>query len=168
MAALLPNPRVNLTRYHLVLLTGGTLRPGFSPGTLTIDGQYIQQDGELELEIGGLNPGEYDVIDATQGSRFLGGTIRLVMLNFFLGVNGTRFDFFGSSGLNFFGPDVSILDQTGLGLVFDFSTGAVTIGTPVPLPPAAPLFALGCFGLLGIGRCRQQGRVLAADSRVPC
>ena len=150
-----------------VLNTGGTLHPGFSPGKLTIDGQYIQQDGELELEIGGPNPGEYDVLDASQGAQFLGGTIRIVLLNNFVAVNGTRFDFFGSSGLNFFDPSLSIIDETGLGLVFNFSTGAATIGAPVPLPPTAPLFALGCFGLLGIGWRRQHGRVLAANSRVP-
>ena len=150
-----------------VLNTGGRLHPGFSPGKLTIDGQYIQQDGELELEIGGSNAGEYDVLDASQGAQFLGGTIRIVLLNNFVAVNGTRFDFFGSSGLNFFDPSLSIIDETGLGLVFNFSTGAATIGAPVPLPPTAPLFALGCFGLLGIGWRRQHGRVLAANSRVP-
>ncbi len=135
-----------------VMNDGGTLHPGFSPGKLTIDGQYIQQDGELELEIAGTNPGEYDVLDASQGARFLGGTIRIVLLNDVPLVNGTRFDFFGSSGLNYFDPVVTILDGTGFGLVFDYSTGAVTIGAPVPLPPTAPLFALQCLGLLIIAR----------------
>lgn len=141
-----------------VLNTGGTLHPGFSPGTLTIDGQYVQQDGELELEIAGANPGEYDVLDASQGARFLGGRIRIVLLNDFVGINGTRFDFFGSSGLNYFDPAVTVLDETGLGLVFNFSTGVATVGTPVPLPSAASLFALQCLGLLLIGWRRQASR----------
>lgn len=141
-----------------VLNTGGTLYPGFSPGTLTIDGQYIQQDGELELEIAGANPGEYDVLDASQGARFLGGRIRIVLLNDFVGINGTSFDFFGSSGLNYFAPDLMVLDETGLGLVFDLSTGVATVGAPVPLPSASLLFALPCFGLFLVGRRRQTSR----------
>ena len=146
-----------------VLNTGGTLHPGFSPGKLTIDGQYIQQDGELELEIAGANPGEYDVLDASQGAQFFGGRIRIVLLNDVPLVNGTRFDFFGSSGLNHFDPGLTILDGTGYGLVFDFATGAVTVGTPVPLPPMAPLFALECLGLLVLGRHRQTRCSLASN-----
>lgn len=146
-----------------VLNTGGTVHPGFSPGKLTIDGQYIQQDGELELEIAGSNPGEYDVLDASQGAQLRGGRIRIVLLNGFVGVNGTRFDFFGSSGLNFFDPRLTIMDETGLGLVFNFSTGAVTIGAPVPLPPMAPLFALECLALLVISRRRPTSRSPATN-----
>ena len=146
-----------------VLNTGGTVHPGFSPGKLTIAGQYIQQDGELELEIAGSNPGEYDVLDASQGAQFLGGRIRIVLLNNFVGVNGTRFDFFGSSGLNHFDPGLTILDETGLGLVFNFSTGVATVGAPVPLPPMAPLFALECLGLFVIGRRRQMSRSPATN-----
>ena len=103
------------------------------------------------------------MLDASQGAQLLGGRIRIVLLNDFVGVNGTRFDFFGSSGLNFFDPRLTIMDETGLGLVFNFSTGAVTIGAPVPLPPMAPLFALECLALLAISRRRPTSRSPATN-----
>ena len=81
-----------------------------------------------------------------------------MLLNDFVGVNGTRFDFFGSSCLNYFDPGLTLLDETGLGLVFNFSTGAATVGAPVPLPSMTSLFALQCLGLLLIGWRRQTTR----------
>lgn len=154
---------------HLIVLNdGGSLRPGFSPGTLTIDGEYVQQDGELELEVGGAGQGEYDVLNPTEGARFLGGSIRFVLLNGFVGTIGTRLDFFGGHGINFFDQSVSIFDDTGLGLDLNFSTGIATITqgvAPVPVPSSAPLLAVACTGVFAIGRRRKPGRALSAAVR---
>ena len=54
--------------------TGGTVAPGSSPGTLTINGDYTQgSGGTLRAEIGA----PYDRLDVT-GTATLGGTLQLV------------------------------------------------------------------------------------------
>ena len=139
-----------------VLNTGGNLHPGFSPGTLTIDGTYTQTGGELELEIGGENAGEYDVLDAALGATFLGGTIRFERLNNFEGVLGAQLDFFAGRAVSF-GPSVVIIDNTGFDLDFDLATGIATITQLVlPEPPTLSLLGAGVLGLTWIGRRRGQ------------
>jgi hypothetical protein len=109
-----------------VLNIGGSVLPGFSPGTLTIAGSYTQEGGELELQVGGSDPGEYDVIDAAAGSTFSGGTIRFERINGFGGEIGAQLDFFAGGAVSF-GPSVTIVDHTGLGLAFNPVTGVATI-----------------------------------------
>src|SRR5262249_49154823 len=57
-----------------VVNAGGDVNPGLSPGKLTIEGSYLQESGILEIEIGGPDADQFDVIDATEGATFLGGT----------------------------------------------------------------------------------------------
>jgi hypothetical protein len=140
--------------HPVVLNTGGNLNPGFSPGSLTIDGEYIQQAGVLTLEIGGVNAGAYDVLDAVQGASFLGGTLRFERLGNFAGVLGAQLDFFAGRAVSF-DPSLVIEDNTGFGLAFDFATGIATITQlAVPEPPIAVLLAAGCVGLGWLGRRR--------------
>ena len=63
--------------------SGGTLTPGTSPGSITIDGNYVQTDGtppsgEFSVEIGGLTPvTQYDQVTITGAnhSATLAGTL---------------------------------------------------------------------------------------------
>lgn len=48
-----------------VLVDGGILAPGASPGTLTIVGDLEVQDGLIEIEIGGTGAGQFDLINVT-------------------------------------------------------------------------------------------------------
>lgn len=58
--------------------SGGTVSPGSSPGTLTVNGNYTQgAGGELEIEVGGTGVGEFDVL-AVGGAATLNGTLALV------------------------------------------------------------------------------------------
>lgn len=73
----------------------GLLRPGSSPGTLTISNFNYQQstDGVLEMEIAGLLPGiEHDQLVLTLGSGIFNGTLRLVFLDGYAPVQGDSFD----------------------------------------------------------------------------
>ena len=58
--------------------TGGSVSPGSSPGTLTIDGNYTQgSGGTLAAEIAGTTPGtQFDVLAVT-GSAALDGTLAI-------------------------------------------------------------------------------------------
>jgi hypothetical protein len=53
---------------------GGTLAPGTSPGTTTVNGNYTQTAGVLEIELGGTTAGQFDLLSVT-GNTTLGGAI---------------------------------------------------------------------------------------------
>jgi fibronectin-binding autotransporter adhesin len=57
--------------------TGGVVKPGESPGTLTLTGNYLQgAGGRIEIEVAGTGVGQYDRL-ALGGSATLGGTLAL-------------------------------------------------------------------------------------------
>ncbi len=74
------NSKVNVER----LKNGGKLRPGESPGELTLEGDYEQEpEGSLQIEMAGYAPGdEHDVFVVT-GHADLGGTLEIVLLDGF-------------------------------------------------------------------------------------
>ena len=58
--------------------TGGTVAPGSSPGTLTINGPFAQSgSGVIEIEVAGTAPGAFDVLDVN-GSVQLGGNLAVL------------------------------------------------------------------------------------------
>jgi hypothetical protein len=60
----------------------GTISPGFSPGKISISGNYVQgSTGVLNLEIGGKTPAtEYDQLVVT-GAATLAGTLNLTLID---------------------------------------------------------------------------------------
>jgi hypothetical protein len=72
--------------------SSGTAAPGQSPGTLTIEGDYIQEPGgEFEIELGGLVPdSEHDVFEVT-GDAELGGTLEILLIDGFEPQVGDQF-----------------------------------------------------------------------------
>lgn len=65
--------------------SSGTFGPGASAGTLTLEGDYLQEpDGTLEIELGGLVPGtEHDVFVVT-GAASLAGRLEVHLINGFV------------------------------------------------------------------------------------
>lgn len=59
--------------------SGGHLKPGHSPGSITINGNYFQtNNGILDMEIGGTTPGTtYDQM-LVNGTAYLGGTLNVI------------------------------------------------------------------------------------------
>jgi len=66
--------------------------PGASPGTLTINGDYVQEsDGVLNIQIGGTAPGtQYDRL-LVSGNVTLGGTLNVTTTNSFVPAPGNAF-----------------------------------------------------------------------------
>lgn len=63
---------------------GGTVGPGFSPGTMSINGDFhLGSGGSLDLEIGGLAAGLYDQL-LVNGDVVLDGTLNLIFIDDFL------------------------------------------------------------------------------------
>jgi len=63
------------------LANGGTVRPGSSEGALLVSsGNYVQQSvGLLEIEIGGIDSGEHDRLEVSNGMASLGGELSLAI-----------------------------------------------------------------------------------------
>jgi hypothetical protein len=72
---------------------GGTIAPNLSPGTLTIEGDYEQlEDGVLEIEVAGLESGQFDVLHVT-GNATLAGSVDLKFIDGFVPQPGFAVDF---------------------------------------------------------------------------
>jgi len=73
---------------------GGTVRPGASPGTLTIDGSFTQQaGGTLAVEVDGTQPGTAFDRLVVSGAATLGGTVAVDRDPAFTPANGDVFAF---------------------------------------------------------------------------
>ena len=89
---------------HLTL-AGGTLAPGLSPGTLTVD-QLTMESGSIEFELLGDDQSQRDLIQVTSGPATLnGGTLEFVM-GVDPGVNSFEVITTGAGGT--LGPAVSL------------------------------------------------------------
>ncbi len=75
-----------------VLNSGGTVKPGTSPGALTIDGNYTQgASGSLDVELAGLTAGtQFDQLNVT-GTASLGGTLNVALLSPYVPVDGNSY-----------------------------------------------------------------------------
>lgn len=98
---------------------GGTVAPGHSPGTLTINGDFNFTGGILDIEIGGLLPGQYDLLEITGAAHFLGGTIRFDFINGFLPAASDFLAFLDAASID--GLSNMSFAYTGLAPGFQFS-----------------------------------------------
>jgi hypothetical protein len=79
--------------------SGGTVRPGASPGALTISGVYTQQaGGTLDIEVGGYTPGtDFDRL-VVGDTAVLAGTLHATLLNGFEPLPADQFQFLSAGG----------------------------------------------------------------------
>ena len=145
----------------LVSNFGGTIRPGFSPGKLTIAGDYADVGGHIEIEIG---PNGSDFLDVL-GSLSLDGTsVEFRFIDGFAPDAGFSYDFLDAGAL----LDLRNLRYSFSGLQpgFEFSVRsdpnsgvlnftALTAGATVPEPGLT-----GLLGLAGLAAwaARRRGR----------
>jgi autotransporter-associated beta strand protein len=76
------------------VINSGLVAPGFSPGIIKIDGDYTQEnDGVLEIEVGGLAPGtQHDQLQVT-ASASLGGRLEVPIIDNFVPQAGNELTF---------------------------------------------------------------------------
>ena len=140
-----------------VTINGGMLAPGNSPGTMTILGDLILNDGVVEIEVG-----------PSLSDRFIvGGDVHfgkdvLIDLIFDPSPIDTSFDLtelFDTTGEILLDSNFNLADSlniTGLdvgeSLLVTLSDQQFTYTSAVPVPAAAWLFSSGLFGLIGVAR----------------
>ena len=144
---------------------GGTVGPGLSPGTMTINGDFhLGSGGTLDLEIGGLTAGLYDQL-LVSGNVFLDGTLNLIFIDDFLPkVDDLLTDLitfdeltFGSnfnltfSGLNNDWQYKTLFGQTSFGF-----RSLSDASAPVPEPSTLLLLSGGVIGLACYTRKRKN------------
>jgi hypothetical protein len=134
--------------------------PGFSPGTLTIDGDYEQHGGLLGIEIAGTVPGEFDVLKVT-GDVTLRGDLVLHFIDGFAPRQGDEFMFLDVDGA--LSGQFANIQLRGLrpGFQFDLrpDAGGLTMialndGIAVPEPLSSMLLVLGGLAMLRLRRRR--------------
>jgi len=135
-----------------ILNQGGTVSPGFSPGALTIDGDYTQgHDATLLIEMAGLQPGQFDVLNVT-GTAALDGLLKVSFLDGFRPRSGDMFTVltYGSHFAEF--DSIFVMGLPSFEFIADYGISALTLRAEgveaVPLPPSVWLAAMGLLGSL--------------------
>jgi hypothetical protein len=77
---------------------GGVVNPGFSAGHFTIDGDYTQQSGALNIELGGAGVGQFDTFNVT-GTAKLADTLAISLIDGYTPFGGEAFDILGWGNL---------------------------------------------------------------------
>lgn len=150
-----------------VVNDGGIVAPGLSPGTLRINGNYLQgPNGILNLEVGGVLAGEFDQLIVT-GNLILAGTVNIHLVNGFLPAVGDQFNFFAIggdfdiSGAEIHWPNAPI----GLRYSASYDDGVYSaVITAVPEPSTLVLAGMGMVAVALAGRRRQVNAVLRANA----
>lgn len=107
----------------------GTVSPGNSPGTITIDGNYTQESsGTLSIEIGGTaSDTEYDQL-VVSGAANLNGTLDVSLINDFSPALGDSFTVLTYASQTGTFSTVNLPDlPTGLKWDVDYGASAVTL-----------------------------------------
>ncbi len=128
-----------------VVNNGGEIDPGNSPGTLHVQGDYLQTGGVLNLEIGGIaSSGYYDQLDVTGNITITGGTIRFTPYNGFIPFSTETYSFFTGFSHLIIGPGVTFEPTGGLQFNgYDPNTGTFEIGKAAAVPEPSSLWAAG-------------------------
>ena len=108
---------------------GGSTSPGFSPGEITVTGNYDQRTtGALTIDLGGLSDGsvagtlrEFDQLDVN-GTVILDGALNVSLINGFVPEFGTTFTIINNDG-----------SDTISGTFTDLPEGATLLASNIPL-----------------------------------
>ena len=146
------------------VINEGTVAPGNSPGTLTVDGDYTQiSTAQLLIELGGAGSGEFDVLNIL-GDAFLGGGLDVSLWNGFIPDIGDSFDFLLAQAIQGTFDSVLLPVFTDRQLNLDYGLDYVrltVVGTgpvSVPEPSVLALFSVGLLVIGFAGRRRRWGR----------
>jgi T5SS/PEP-CTERM-associated repeat protein len=121
---------------QVIVARGGKALPGNSPGILTIDGSYAQEDGSTYYaEIGGSDPGTgYDQIQVS-GQATIAGNLQVRLTNGFTPTVGQTFRILNAGSVSGVFGSISQPSQAGISLTSDATGITVTISSVVAGAP---------------------------------
>lgn len=159
-----------------VVMSGGRMAPGFSPGKAVIDGDLVVKAGSsFDMEIGGLGEGMLDFIDVA-GALMIepGATLNLIFIDGFAPSAGDVMKLFRVGG-DISGQFSEIkVHNLAAGWTYEFAPAAGSMEltslsngtfTGVPEPTAALPAAVGAIGLAISTRRRQMRKPSDAHPR---
>jgi len=136
-----------------------TIRPGTSPGTLTIDGNLDADGTVFDIEIGGRIAGlEYDQLVVLGQANLTNSILNLRFINGFVPASGDVFDWLVADDPLVGQEPLTVNVSSDLAVIAGESDGRrfiVSSVSPVPLPPAAWLMSAGLLIVVGMARRRQ-------------
>ena len=146
-----------------VVVDGGTVTPGTSPGTLHVQDGLKVASGRLHFEIGGIEPGQSDLIEVSGVLELLGGIVEIEFIGGFVPSPSDSITLFdagggivsdGSTSFAFAGLPAGV----NLGVTID-PTGQVSVSraldeTEIPAPGGVTLMAIA-LAMLGARRHAQ-------------
>ena len=121
------------------LINRGTIRPGASPGTLTIVGNLdLTPTSVLDIELASTAPGLFDVLNVS-GNVNLAGILNVLQFGNYTASNGDIFGFFNAGLLN--GTFSTVTSPATFRSALGYGSNGITLTTfPfVPMPPAPPI-----------------------------
>jgi autotransporter-associated beta strand protein len=145
------------------VINNGTVSPGDSPGTLTVNGNYTQLNqpiaGTLLIDIAGPNAGEFSVLNVL-GTANLSGFLDPVLVNGFVPSVGESFGFLNYGAVT---GSLFIFDRNIDGaaehwnVTFASNNAILTVASGnVPTPDWGSTFLLLLVGLLNVVTYRQS------------
>ena len=156
-----------ITAPNLIIDSDGILAPGSSPGTLSLNGDLeLMSGGIFEVEIGGQDPGEYDVLQILNGTADLSGELRVKFVNGYeddVSFMDTFEVLTTSDGItgnfsNVSGNRVGVYGNPG-SFEVDVSDGSVRLfNYVIPEPASTTMLLLGGLALMLRRRLRARSR----------
>lgn len=111
--------------------SGGHVKPGMSAGALTVDGDYTQgAAAAYDIEIGGANAGEFDVLTVT-GTATLAGELNVALIDGYSPGNGASFVVLTAGAIS--GTFDSLTGAAGFEVSYT-ATEVILTSTGSPLP----------------------------------
>jgi len=132
----------------LAITCDGTIAPGASPGTLTINGDItMSEESRLNIELGGTLPGEFDQLLVT-GHATVGGTVSVLFVDGFAPSVGDTFPFlqFGTQEGAF--SDVVMPPGYSASCGCDGKAFSIVVTSANPSVPAASTWTLFAMTML--------------------
>lgn len=119
------------------LTNNGSLRPGASPGTLTINGNLVLGAGSvLDIELGGTSQGLFDVLNVN-GTASLAGTVHALQFGGFVPNVGDSFTFLNASSVS--GTFATVISPVAFRVTAGYGANFTTLTAVLAtLPPVDP------------------------------